>query len=124
MAAWRTRACWCWRVRRSVTRPTPRPGWSASSATADVVAAEDTRRLRRLARDLGVELTGRVVSYYDANEAGRTPELVEALLQGQRVLLVTDAGMPVGLRPRLPAGRCGGRGRASRSPRYPGRPPS
>ena len=63
-------------------------------ATADVVAAEDTRRLRRLARDLDVELTGRIVSYYDANEAGRTPELVEALLQGQRVLLVTDAGMP------------------------------
>ncbi|HEV8164500.1 MAG TPA: 16S rRNA (cytidine(1402)-2'-O)-methyltransferase [Actinomycetota bacterium] len=63
-------------------------------AGADVVAAEDTRRLRRLARDLGVELTGRVVSYYDANEAGRTPELVEALQAGQRVLLVTDAGMP------------------------------
>jgi 16S rRNA (cytidine1402-2'-O)-methyltransferase len=63
-------------------------------AGADVVAAEDTRRLRRLARDLGVELTGRVVSYYDANEAGRTPELVEALRAGQRVLLVTDAGMP------------------------------
>ena len=63
-------------------------------AAADVVAAEDTRRLRRLARDLGVELTGRVVSYFDANEAGRTPELVEALQQGQRVLLVTDAGMP------------------------------
>ena len=63
-------------------------------ATANVVAAEDTRRLRRLARDLDVELTGRIVSYYDANEAGRTPELVEALLQGQRVLLVTDAGMP------------------------------
>ncbi len=63
-------------------------------AIADVVAAEDTRRLRRLARDLDVELTGRIVSYYDANEAGRTPELVEALLQGLRVLLVTDAGMP------------------------------
>jgi 16S rRNA (cytidine1402-2'-O)-methyltransferase len=63
-------------------------------AAADVVAAEDTRRLRRLARDLGAEVTGRVVSYYDANEAGRTPELVEALQQGQRVLLVTDAGMP------------------------------
>jgi len=63
-------------------------------AGADVVAAEDTRRLRRLARDLGVELTGRVVSYYDANEAGHTPKLVEAMQAGQRVLLVTDAGMP------------------------------
>ena len=63
-------------------------------AAADVVAAEDTRRLRRLAAALGVEVGGRVVSYYDGNEAGRTPELVEALQQGSRVLLVTDAGMP------------------------------
>ncbi len=63
-------------------------------AAADVVAAEDTRRLRRLAADLGVTVTGRVVSYYDQNEAARTPGLVEALLAGRRVLLVTDAGMP------------------------------
>ena len=70
------------------------PRLARELAAADVVAAEDTRRLRRLARDLGVELTGRVVSYFDANEAARTPELVEALQAGQRVLLVTDAGMP------------------------------
>jgi 16S rRNA (cytidine1402-2'-O)-methyltransferase len=70
------------------------PRLARELAGADVVAAEDTRRLRRLARDLGVELTGRVVSYYDANEAARTPELVEVLLSGGRVLLVTDAGMP------------------------------
>jgi 16S rRNA (cytidine1402-2'-O)-methyltransferase len=61
---------------------------------ADVVAAEDTRRLRRLATELGVEMTGSVVSYFDANEVQRTPELVEALRRGLRVLLVTDAGMP------------------------------
>jgi 16S rRNA (cytidine1402-2'-O)-methyltransferase len=61
---------------------------------ADVVAAEDTRRLRRLAADLGVEVTGRVVSYFEGNEASRTPALVEALEAGSRVLLVTDAGMP------------------------------
>ncbi len=63
-------------------------------ATADVVAAEDTRRLRRLTTDLGVEVSGRVVSYYEQNEAARTPELVEAVAAGLRVLLVTDAGMP------------------------------
>ncbi len=63
-------------------------------ASADVVAAEDTRRLRRLAAALAVTVTGRVVSYYEQNEAARTPELVEALLAGRRVLLVTDAGMP------------------------------
>jgi 16S rRNA (cytidine1402-2'-O)-methyltransferase len=63
-------------------------------ATADVVAAEDTRRLRRLAVALDVTPAGRVVSYYDANESTRTTELLEALLAGQRVLVVTDAGMP------------------------------
>jgi 16S rRNA (cytidine1402-2'-O)-methyltransferase len=63
-------------------------------ATADVVAAEDTRRLARLARDLGVTVGGRVVSYFEGNESARTPALVEAMLAGERVLLVTDAGMP------------------------------
>ncbi len=63
-------------------------------ATADVVAAEDTRRLARLARDLGVSVGGRVVSYFEGNETARTPALVEAMLAGERVLLVTDAGMP------------------------------
>ncbi|MGW2545817.1 16S rRNA (cytidine(1402)-2'-O)-methyltransferase [Kitasatospora sp. NPDC001574] len=63
-------------------------------ATADVIAAEDTRRLRRLTQALGVTTAGRVVSYFEGNEVGRTPELVEALLGGARVLLVTDAGMP------------------------------
>jgi 16S rRNA (cytidine1402-2'-O)-methyltransferase len=63
-------------------------------ASADVVAAEDTRRLRRLCTELGVTITGRVVSYFEGNESSRTPQLVEALESGQRVLLVTDAGMP------------------------------
>ena len=70
------------------------PRLARELATADVVAAEDTRRLRRLTRELGVEPAGRVVSYYDANESSRTPELVEAMLAGSRVLVVTDAGMP------------------------------
>ncbi|MBG0826322.1 16S rRNA (cytidine(1402)-2'-O)-methyltransferase [Planomonospora sp. ID67723] len=62
--------------------------------TADVVAAEDTRRLRRLAADLGAEIGGRIVSYYDANETGRAAELLEVLLAGYTVLVITDAGMP------------------------------
>jgi len=61
---------------------------------ADVVAAEDTRRLRRLAAELGVTIPGRIVSYFEGNEAARTPALVEALLAGERVVLATDAGMP------------------------------
>ena len=63
-------------------------------ARADVVAAEDTRRLRRLARDLGVTIGGRVVSFFEGNEQARTPSLVQALLDGERVLVVTDSGMP------------------------------
>jgi 16S rRNA (cytidine1402-2'-O)-methyltransferase len=62
--------------------------------TAEVIAAEDTRRLRRLAQELGVEPTGRIVSYFEGNEAARTPELVARLVEGAHVLLVTDAGMP------------------------------
>lgn len=63
-------------------------------ATADVIAAEDTRRTRALAAALKVQLSGRVVSFYDAVEAARIPALVEAVRAGQTVLLVTDAGMP------------------------------
>jgi len=63
-------------------------------SSADVVAAEDTRRLHRLARDLGVEVAGRVVSYFEGNEERRTPELVAALREGATVAVVTDGGMP------------------------------
>jgi 16S rRNA (cytidine1402-2'-O)-methyltransferase len=62
--------------------------------TAELIAAEDTRRVRRLAAALGVELTGRLVSYYDDVEARRVPGLLAELRSGRDVLLVTDAGMP------------------------------
>lgn len=62
-------------------------------ATADLVAAEDTRRALRLARELGVRIA-EVVSYHDANERTRTPALLAALREGKTVALVTDAGMP------------------------------
>ncbi|TGB07175.1 16S rRNA (cytidine(1402)-2'-O)-methyltransferase [Streptomyces sp. MZ04] len=70
------------------------PRLAAELESADVVAAEDTRRLRRLTQALGVQVGGRVVSYFEGNETARTPDLVEALVGGARVLLVTDAGMP------------------------------
>jgi 16S rRNA (cytidine1402-2'-O)-methyltransferase len=63
-------------------------------AAADIVAAEDTRRLSRLVAALGLPPPGRVVSYFEGNENTRTPELVAALVAGARVVLVTDAGMP------------------------------
>ncbi len=70
------------------------PRLRAALATVPVIAAEDTRRLRRLAAALDVPLSARIVSYYDANERARIPGLLAALHGGEDVLVVTDAGMP------------------------------
>ena len=70
------------------------PRLLAELHTADVIAAEDTRRLARLLHRLGVETDARVVSYFDGNEARRTPSLIDELAAGRRVVLVSDAGMP------------------------------
>ena len=69
-------------------------GLMEALAHADVIAAEDTRRLHRLASDLGVPLTATVLSYYEAVEQARIPGLLERIRQGDEVVLVTDAGMP------------------------------
>ncbi len=63
-------------------------------ATADVIAAEDTRRLHGLLQRLGMRVDAPVVSYFEGNESARTPGLVADLQAGKRVVLVTDAGMP------------------------------
>ncbi|CAM5790037.1 16S rRNA (cytidine(1402)-2'-O)-methyltransferase [Cellulomonas persica] len=63
-------------------------------ATADVVAAEDTRRLRALVGRLGIEVRGRVVSYHEHNEAERAADLLDVVAGGGTVVVVTDAGMP------------------------------
>ena len=70
------------------------PRLARALAEADVVAAEDTRRLARLTSSLGVKVSGRVVSYHEHNEHTRTPELLESLRSGATVVVVTDAGMP------------------------------
>ncbi|HXA10805.1 MAG TPA: 16S rRNA (cytidine(1402)-2'-O)-methyltransferase [Mycobacterium sp.] len=64
-------------------------------ATAPVVAAEDTRRVRTLANALGVRIAGKVVSLFDQNEAARVPALIVEMKGGATVLVVTDAGMPL-----------------------------
>ena len=69
-------------------------GLRAALAGADVIAAEDTRRLYRLARELDVELSGKVVSFYEAVEQARIPSLLARIAEGATVVLVTDAGMP------------------------------
>ena len=64
-------------------------------ASADIVAAEDTRRVRTLAQSLEVTITGRVVSLFDQNEAARVPGLIDDIKSGATVLVVSDAGMPL-----------------------------
>jgi len=63
--------------------------------SADVIAAEDTRRIRTLAQALDVKPAGKVVSLYDQNEATRVPGLVAEIAAGATVLLVSDAGTPL-----------------------------
>jgi 16S rRNA (cytidine1402-2'-O)-methyltransferase len=61
-------------------------------AEADVVLAEDTRHTRALLERHGV--SARLLSYHEHNEAKRTAELLPRLEAGERVALVSDAGMP------------------------------
>ncbi len=70
------------------------PRLRRAMAEADVLAVEDTRRLHRLATDLEVTLTGRVVTFHESVERARLPGLLSALADGATVLLLTDAGMP------------------------------
>lgn len=70
------------------------PRLAQEIATAEVVAAEDTRRFGRLCRSLEVRPSGSVISYHEHNEGSRTADLLARLLGGARVLVVTDAGMP------------------------------
>jgi 16S rRNA (cytidine1402-2'-O)-methyltransferase len=70
------------------------PRLRTAMATADVLAVEDTRRLHRLATDLEVQLSGRVVTFHESVERSRLPGLLAALAEGRTVLLLTDAGMP------------------------------
>lgn len=62
--------------------------------TADIVAAEDTRRLHRLVQSLGITVSGRVISYHEHNEAAKTGELLDHVRAGKTILMVSDAGMP------------------------------
>jgi 16S rRNA (cytidine1402-2'-O)-methyltransferase len=70
------------------------PRLADALAAAQLIAAEDTRRVLRLARVLGVRLTGRLVSYYNGVDTGKVAELLAALESGTDILLIADAGMP------------------------------
>lgn len=70
------------------------PRLAEALATADVIAAEDTRRVQRLLARLNVTPAGKVLSYFEGNETRRTGELIHELEAGADVVVVTDAGMP------------------------------
>jgi 16S rRNA (cytidine1402-2'-O)-methyltransferase len=63
-------------------------------ASAEVIAAEDTRRARNLLSGLGISTQATLVSYFDGNEAARAQELLRKLRDGASVLVISDAGMP------------------------------
>lgn len=62
--------------------------------SADLIAAEDSRKFHRLASDLGVRFDAKVVSFFDGNESDRVPALIDAIKAGKKVLLISDAGTP------------------------------
>ncbi len=62
--------------------------------SAEIIAAEDSRRFHRLASDLEVTFTARIISFFEGNETERTSEILSLLREGKEVLVVTDAGMP------------------------------
>jgi 16S rRNA (cytidine1402-2'-O)-methyltransferase len=62
--------------------------------SAEIIAAEDSRRFHRLCSDIEVTFTGRVISFFDGNETARTEEVLTLLREGKNVLVVSDAGMP------------------------------
>lgn len=70
------------------------PRLRSELAGADLIAAEDTRRLLNLVGRLGVEIHAPVVPYHDHNEAEKAPDLIDAAKAGKRVVVVSDAGMP------------------------------
>jgi 16S rRNA (cytidine1402-2'-O)-methyltransferase len=60
--------------------------------SVDVIACEDTRHSLHLLRHYGIEKP--LVSYHEHNEARRTAELIEDLVAGKKVAIISDAGMP------------------------------
>lgn len=70
------------------------PRLKSAIESAEIIAAEDSRRFHRLCSDIEVTFTGRVISFFDGNETARTQEVLELLREGKNVLVVSDAGMP------------------------------
>ena len=70
------------------------PRLVAAIKSAEIIAAEDSRRFHRLASDIGASFTAKILSFFEGNESDRTQELLIALREGKHVVVVSDAGMP------------------------------
>jgi 16S rRNA (cytidine1402-2'-O)-methyltransferase len=66
----------------------------AAIESAEIIAAEDSRRFHRLASDIGATFTAKVLSFFEGNETDRTQELLTFLREGRNILVLSDAGMP------------------------------
>ena len=61
---------------------------------ADLIAAEDTRRAKRLFADLNVDVSAPVISLFEENEIEKIPDLIEKLKNGAKIVVISDAGTP------------------------------
>jgi 16S rRNA (cytidine1402-2'-O)-methyltransferase len=61
---------------------------------ADLIAAEDTRRAKRLFADLNLEVKAPVISLFEENEIEKIPDIIEKLKNGAKVVVISDAGTP------------------------------
>ena len=62
--------------------------------SAQIIAAEDSRRARRLIADLGIITNAQIWSFYDAVEEAKSGELIDRVIAGDVVVVISDAGMP------------------------------
>ncbi len=72
---------------------------------ADIIAAEDTRKTLNLAKRLNIKLKAKLISCHEHNEKDRVERIIDQAINGRKVLLVTDAGMPTVSDPGLTVAR-------------------
>jgi 16S rRNA (cytidine1402-2'-O)-methyltransferase len=70
------------------------PRLKSALASAQIIAAEDSRRAKRLIQDLEISTTAQIWSFYDAVEEAKSPELIDRIEAGDVVVVISDAGMP------------------------------
>ncbi len=70
------------------------PRLKSALASAQIIAAEDSRRAKRLIQDLEISTTAQIWSFYDAVEEAKSPELIDRVEAGDVVVVISDAGMP------------------------------